>query len=86
MPSDSIQNRLDGADRVIPIRIRIEIAVWEIMKSRQYQNSKCNYGSALNNIIFYSVIVPGLDRRYTNEDIGISRSYTHARQTNEGWE
>jgi hypothetical protein len=58
------------ANRVIPMGIDTEDAAWEMMKSKEYQNAKCDYG-APDDTDFFSVAVPKLNKRYTNEAFGI---------------
>lgn len=45
-------------------------AAWEIMKSKEYQNAKCDYG-APDDTEFFSVAIPTLSKRYNNEAFGI---------------
>lgn len=65
-----VQGRLDQADRMGPLGLDTDEAAWEMMKSKEYQNAKCDYG-APDDTDFFSVAVPKLNKRYTNETIGI---------------
>jgi hypothetical protein len=58
------------ANRVAPLEIDPEDAAWEMMKSREYQNAKCDYG-APDDTDFFSVAIPKLNKRYTNQNLGI---------------
>lgn len=66
----SVQERLETANRVIPLGIEIEDAAWEMMKSKEYQNAKCDYGSP-DDTDFFSVAVPKLSKSYRLESSGI---------------
>ncbi|KAG4428755.1 hypothetical protein IFR05_015757, partial [Cadophora sp. M221] len=66
----SVQERLEIANRVIPLGIEIEDAAWEMMKSKEYQNAKCDYGSP-DDTDFFSVAVPKLSKSYRLESSGI---------------
>lgn len=65
-----MRDLLNQADRVKPLGFNIEDAAWEMMKSREYQNAKCDYG-APDDTEFFSVAIPCLSKRYTNEAFGI---------------
>ncbi|KAF2489449.1 hypothetical protein BU16DRAFT_472014 [Lophium mytilinum] len=62
--------RLEFANRSLPMGIEVEDAAWEMMKSKEYQNAKCDYG-AEDDTPMFSVAVPKLSRTYTNESAGI---------------
>ncbi|KAH7321601.1 hypothetical protein BKA65DRAFT_598749 [Rhexocercosporidium sp. MPI-PUGE-AT-0058] len=66
----SVQERLEMANRVIPLGIEIEDAAWEMMKSKEYQNAKCDYGSP-DDTDFFSVAIPKLSKSYRLESSGI---------------
>jgi len=66
----SVLERLETANRVIPLGIEIEDAAWEMMKSKEYQNAKCDYGSP-DDTDFFSVAIPKLSKSYRLESSGI---------------
>ena len=51
--------------------IDIEGAAWEMMKGREYQNAKCDYGSQDETDTFF-VTVPKLHKSYKNDAAGIA--------------
>lgn len=55
---------------MLPLGIEIEDAAWEMMKSREYQNAKCDYGSP-DDTDFFSVAIPQLRKNYRLEPSGI---------------
>lgn len=57
---------LERADRIKPLGIDTNEAAWEMMKSKEYQNAKCDYG-APDDTEFFFVAVPRLNKKYTNE-------------------
>lgn len=68
-------SRLEIANRTIPTGLQqkeLEEIAWEMAKSKEYQNAKCEYGSSDADTEFFTVAVPKLDRRYVNENAGIS--------------
>jgi len=65
--------RLRAADLAIPMGIDVEDAAWLMMKSREYQNAKCDHGSPDDAPFFY-VPVPNLANTYSNEAFGISNA------------
>jgi len=62
--------RLEHANRGLPTGIEVEAAAWEMMKSKEYQNAKCDYG-AEDDTPMFSVAVPKLNKAYSNEPAGI---------------
>jgi hypothetical protein len=66
----SVLERLQLADKTIAMEIDVEDAAWEMMKSKEYQNAKCDYGSLDDSEIFF-VAIPMLSKRYSNEMVGI---------------
>ncbi|KAL2068019.1 hypothetical protein VTL71DRAFT_16117 [Oculimacula yallundae] len=66
----SVQARLEQANRMIPLDIDIGDAAWEMMKSKEYQNAKCDYGSP-DDTDFFSVAIPKLRKSYRLESSGI---------------
>lgn len=57
---------LEAAESVEPMCIDTVDTAWEMMKSREYQNAKCEYGSEDSSPTF-SVAIPGLRKSYRNE-------------------
>ncbi|GME49469.1 hypothetical protein W97_02173 [Neofusicoccum parvum] len=47
--------------------LRSSVAAWEMMKSKEFQNVKCEFGAPTDTPLF-SVPVPTHDKAYTNED------------------
>lgn len=45
---------------------------WEMAKSKEYQNAKCEYGSSDDDTEFFTVAIPRLPRGYVNESEGIN--------------
>jgi hypothetical protein len=66
----SVLERLQLADKTMAMDIDVEDAAWEMMKSKEYQNAKCDYGSLDDSEIFL-VAVPMLRKSYSNEAVGI---------------
>jgi hypothetical protein len=58
------------ANRSIPLGIDLEEAAWQMMKSREYQNAKCDYGSQDDTDTF-SVAIPNLNKAYRNDACAI---------------
>jgi hypothetical protein len=48
----------------------VDDAAWEMMKSKEYQNAKCDYGAPYDTD-FFSVAIPKLNKRYSNPHMGI---------------
>jgi hypothetical protein len=66
----AVAARLQQADASIPMGIDIEDAAWEMMKSKEYQNAKCDYG-ALDDTEYFSVAIMKLSKTYRNDACGI---------------
>jgi hypothetical protein len=66
-----VLEKLQRADAVKPLGVEIEAAAWHMMKSREYQNAKCDHGSPDDTIVFV-VPVTDLSTDYVNEAHGIS--------------
>jgi hypothetical protein len=62
--------RLQQAEASMPMGIDIGGAAWEMMKGREYQNAKCEYGSS-DDTESFSVTVPKLHKAYRNDAVGI---------------
>lgn len=67
-----ILQRLQDANEAIPLDIDIEDAAWLMMKSREYQNAKCDHGSPAEAPLFF-VPVPGLPVAYHNPSFGLGQ-------------
>lgn len=84
----SVQDRLELANHTLTLSIEIEDAAWEMMKSKEYQNAKCDYG-APDDTDFFSVAIPKLSKSYRLESSGILdgelriRRYNYCRSANE---
>jgi hypothetical protein len=64
-------SRLHHAEATMSMGIDIDAAAWEMMKGREYQNAKCDYGSGENDTETFSVTIPKLPRAYRNDIAGI---------------
>jgi hypothetical protein len=63
------------ADRSIPTGLHLkemEEVAWQMAKSKEYQNAKCEYGSSDDDTEFFTVAIPKLDRHYVNKSADIS--------------
>ncbi|KAH8591554.1 hypothetical protein B0O99DRAFT_675246 [Bisporella sp. PMI_857] len=67
---DSVEQRLEAANQATPMGIDLEDTPWEMMKSKEYQNAKCDYG-APDDTDSFSVAVPRLSKSYGNAAFGI---------------
>lgn len=67
----SVRERLELSNRTYPSGIDPDDAAWEMMKSKEYQNAKCDYG-APDDTDSFTVAVPKLDKRYQNQPMGIN--------------
>lgn len=50
--------------------MELEEISWQMMKSKEYQNAKCDYGSPDDTETF-SVSIPELSKDYSVESLGI---------------
>ncbi|KAL9001081.1 MAG: hypothetical protein Q9188_005527 [Gyalolechia gomerana] len=64
------RSQLDIAQLSSPLPMPPEQIAWEMMKSKDFQNTKCEHGS-LDNAPIFSVPIPKLDPAYTNLTVGI---------------
>ena len=62
--------RLERAHSVKPLPIDPADAAWEMMKSRDFQAVKCEYGAPDDTPLF-SIAIPKLSHTYSNEEMGI---------------
>lgn len=70
----SARQRLEMANRTIPIGFQskeLDDIAWEMAKSKEYQNAKCEYGSSDDDTEYFTVAIPRLHRGYVNENVGI---------------
>jgi hypothetical protein len=70
---NSVRNRLEIANRSVPMGLsekELDDIAWEMAKSKEYQNAKCEYGSD-HDTEYYTVAVPKLARSYINEPEGV---------------
>ena len=58
-------------NRVSTLGIDLRDAAWEMMKSREYQNAKCDYGRFQADTEDFSVAIPNLSIGYSNPAVGI---------------
>jgi hypothetical protein len=71
----SVRQRLELANRIIPTGLQskeLDDIAWEMAKSKEYQNAKCEYGSSDDDTEYFTVAIPRLHRGYVNENAGIS--------------
>ena len=64
------KSRLREAQRFMPMGVDIDEAAWEMSKGKDYQNSKCEYGSS-DGTPSFSVAIPRLGLDYTNPEAKI---------------
>ncbi|KAL8669022.1 MAG: hypothetical protein Q9168_006377, partial [Polycauliona sp. 1 TL-2023] len=62
------RSRLELANLTSPLPLSPEQVAWEMMKSRDFQNTKCEHGGPDDAPIF-SVPIPKLDLAYVNQTI-----------------
>ena len=62
--------RLGQADRKQPLGRSPEDLAWEMMKSKDFQNTKCEHGGPDDTPVF-SVPIPKLNSAYVDHDVGI---------------
>jgi len=70
----SARQRLEMANRTVPIGFQpkeLDDIAWEMAKSKEYQNAKCEYGSSDDDTEYFTVAIPRLHREYVNENVGI---------------
>lgn len=65
-----VRARLEKADQAHSLGISPEEAAWKMMKSKDFQNTKCEHGSPDDTPIF-SVPIPGLNSKYVNHSAAI---------------
>ncbi|KAG9239683.1 hypothetical protein BJ875DRAFT_538458 [Amylocarpus encephaloides] len=71
----SARKRIDMANRTMPLGFHpkeLDNMAWEMAKSKEYQNAKCDYGSSDDDTEYFTVAVPKLNRAYVNENAGIT--------------
>ncbi|CAG8976953.1 hypothetical protein HYALB_00008864 [Hymenoscyphus albidus] len=69
------RSRLIKANQILPMGIEdkeLDDMAWEMAKSKEYQNAKCEYGSSDDDTEFFTVAIPRLPRGYVNESEGIN--------------
>ncbi len=64
------KERLEQADRIEKLNVSSEEIAWEMMKSRDFQNAKCEHGGPDDTPVF-SVPVPKISPAYTNTAAGL---------------
>lgn len=65
-----VRKRLEQADRNSPLGLSPEELAWEMMKSKDFQNTKCEHGGPDDTPIF-SVPIPKLNPSYVNHNVAI---------------
>jgi hypothetical protein len=68
-----VRNRLALSNHSVPMGLsekELDDIAWEMAKSKEYQNAKCEYG-ADHETEFYTVAIPRLARGYVNETEGV---------------
>lgn len=65
-----VMARLHEADQAHRLGISPEEAAWEMMKSKDFQNTKCEHGSPDDTPVF-CVPIPRLDSNYVNHSVAI---------------
>lgn len=65
-----VEARFEQAGPNLPLAISPEQAAWEMMKSRDFQNTKCEYGGPHDTPKFH-VPIPRIDHAYVNHLAGI---------------
>jgi hypothetical protein len=68
--------RLIFANSTVPFREDPQQIAWRMMKSREFQNAKCDFGSHDDSPIF-AVPAPGLDANYNNDQCHIYNGAIH---------
>jgi hypothetical protein len=72
---NSARSRLETANRTVPTGFQpkeLDDIAWEMAKSKEYQNAKCEYGSSDDDTEFFTVTISRFHRSYTNNHAGIS--------------
>ncbi|CAG8958336.1 hypothetical protein HYFRA_00000693 [Hymenoscyphus fraxineus] len=72
---NSVRERFDMANQTIPLPFEpkeLDDIAWEMGKSKEYQNAKCEHGSSDDDTEYFTVAIPKLDRGYVNENAGIA--------------
>jgi hypothetical protein len=74
------RDKLEKANVALPLGVDPEDAAWHMMKSREYQNAKCESGSRDDTPVF-RVPVSGINPDYVNESHGISSGHMTFKQS-----
>ncbi|KAI4281717.1 MAG: hypothetical protein L6R35_005580 [Caloplaca aegaea] len=64
------RSRLELAHLISPLPMSPDQIAWEMMKSRDFQNTKCEHGG-LDDAPIFSIPIPKLDLGYANHTVGI---------------
>lgn len=81
---NAVQARLEMANRTINLGLQekeLDGIAWEMAKSKEYQNAKCEYGSSDDDTEFFTVAVPKIHRGYSNGNAGISNGEMRFRRS-----
>ena len=65
-----VMGRLEQADRANPLGVSPDDIAWEMMKGKDWQNTKCEHGGP-NDTPLFSVPIPKLDSSYIDNSVGI---------------
>ncbi|KAF2836931.1 hypothetical protein M501DRAFT_978671 [Patellaria atrata CBS 101060] len=65
-----VRARLEQADQIEPLNLSKLDTAWEMMKSREFQNIKCEFGSP-DDAPTFVITIPGLRSEYNNANLGI---------------
>lgn len=65
-----VRGRLEQADRHTSLGVEPEAASWQMMKSKDFQNTKCEHGSPDDSPIF-SVPIPKVNPHYVDHSVAI---------------
>ncbi|KAL8820537.1 MAG: hypothetical protein Q9191_007496 [Dirinaria sp. TL-2023a] len=75
-----VERRLERAYGDVKLKATVEEAAWEVMKSQDFQNTKCEHGG-LDDTPMFSVPIPKLESSYEDSGAGIGNGeMTFARE------
>ena len=63
---DRVETKIQEATSMFKLRIDPVESAWQMVKSREYQNAKCDYGSPDMTPVF-TVPIPGINPAFSNE-------------------
>lgn len=65
-----VKERLEQADRTTKLNLSCGDVAWEMMKSRDFQNAKCECGGPDETPAFF-VPIPKISAEYVNDEVRI---------------